>query len=80
MAVSGGRLYIGGIFKTANGVARSALAAVDPVTGALSGDVNLAFTGPRSSSRPGSTTAAATSSTASPSPAPRWTSAATSAG
>src|SRR5215207_10431153 len=36
MAVSGGRLYIGGTFKTANGVARSALAAVDPVTrGAL---------------------------------------------
>jgi hypothetical protein len=34
MAVSGGRLYIGGAFKTANGVARSALAAVDPVTGA----------------------------------------------
>ncbi|HEY7606016.1 MAG TPA: hypothetical protein VID07_04450 [Actinomycetes bacterium] len=47
MAVSGGRLYIGGTFKTANGVARSALAAVDPVTGALSADVNLAFTGPR---------------------------------
>jgi hypothetical protein len=46
MAVSGGRLYIGGTFKTANGVARTALAAVDPVTGALSGDVNLAFTGP----------------------------------
>jgi hypothetical protein len=47
MAVSGGRLYIGGTFKTTNGVARSALAAVDPVTGALSGDVNLVFTGPR---------------------------------
>jgi hypothetical protein len=47
MAVSGGRLYIGGTFNTANGVARSALAAVDPVTGALSGDVNLAITGPR---------------------------------
>jgi hypothetical protein len=47
MAVSGGRLYIGGTFKTANGVTRSALAAVDPVTGALSADVNLAFTGPR---------------------------------
>src|SRR5215207_5830883 len=47
MAVSGGRLYIGGTFKTANGVARSALAAVDPVTGALSADVNLAITGPR---------------------------------
>jgi len=46
MAVSGGRLYIGGTFKTANGVARSALAAVDPVTGALSADVNLAITGP----------------------------------
>jgi hypothetical protein len=46
VAVSGGRLYIGGTFKTANGVARTALAAVDPVTGALSGDVNLAFTGP----------------------------------
>ena len=36
MAVSGGRLYIGGTFKTADGVARTALAAVDPVTGALS--------------------------------------------
>ena len=47
MAVSGGRLYIGGTFATVNGVARSALAAVDPVTGALSNDVNLAFTGPR---------------------------------
>jgi hypothetical protein len=47
MAVSGGRLYVGGTFKTANGVTRSALAAVDPVTGALSADVNLAFTGPR---------------------------------
>jgi hypothetical protein len=47
MAVSGGRLYIGGTFKTVNGVTRTALAAVDPVTGALSGDVNLAFTGPR---------------------------------
>ena len=47
MAVSGGRLYIGGTFHTVNGVARSALAAVDPVTGALSGDLNLAFTGPR---------------------------------
>lgn len=47
MAVSGGRLYIGGTFATVNGVARSALAAVDPVTGVLSNDVNLAFTGPR---------------------------------
>jgi hypothetical protein len=47
MAVSGGRLYIGGTFKTANGVARTALAALDPVTGALSADLNLAFTGPR---------------------------------
>jgi hypothetical protein len=47
MAVSGGRLYIGGTFATVNGVARGALAAVDPVTGALSNDVNLAFTGPR---------------------------------
>ena len=46
MAVSGGRLYIGGTFKTANGVARTALAALDPVTGALSADLNLAFTGP----------------------------------
>jgi hypothetical protein len=47
MAVSGGRLYLGGTFKTVNGVARTALAAVDPVTGALSADVNLAITGPR---------------------------------
>jgi hypothetical protein len=47
MAISGGRLYIGGTFKTVNGVARTALAALDPVTGALSADLNLAFTGPR---------------------------------
>ena len=47
MAVGGGRLYIGGTFKTVNGVTRTALAAVDPVTGALSNDVNPAFTGPR---------------------------------
>jgi hypothetical protein len=47
MAISGGRLYIGGTFATVNGVARTALAALDPVTGALSNDVNLAFTGPR---------------------------------
>jgi hypothetical protein len=47
MAVSGGRLYIGGTFKIVNAVARTALAAVDPVTGALSADLNLAFTGSR---------------------------------
>jgi hypothetical protein len=47
MAVSGGRLYLGGTFATVNGVARGALAAVDPLTGALSSDVNLAFSGPR---------------------------------
>jgi hypothetical protein len=47
MAVSGGRLYVGGTFKTVNAVARTALAALDPVTGALSADLNLAFTGPR---------------------------------
>jgi hypothetical protein len=47
MAVSGGRLYIGGTFKTVNAAARTALAALDPVTGALSADLNLAFTGPR---------------------------------
>ena len=35
MAVSGGRLYIGGTFTTVDGVTRTALAAVDPVTGAL---------------------------------------------
>ena len=35
MAVSGGRLYIGGTFETVNGVTRTALAAVDPVTGAF---------------------------------------------
>src|SRR4029453_6245452 len=34
MAVSGGRLYIGGTFKTVNGVTRTALAAADPVPGA----------------------------------------------
>ena len=33
MAVSGGRLYIDGTFKTVNAVARTALAALDPVTG-----------------------------------------------
>jgi hypothetical protein len=36
-----------GLHVFAGGMARSPLAAVDPVTGALSGDVNLAFTGPR---------------------------------
>jgi hypothetical protein len=33
MAVSGGRLYIGGTFRTVNGVARTAFAALDPVNG-----------------------------------------------
>ena len=47
MAVSGGRLYIGGTFATVNGVARTALAALDPTTGALSTDLALAFSGPR---------------------------------
>jgi hypothetical protein len=47
MAVSGGKLYIGGTFATVNGVARVALAALDPTTGALSPDLNLAFSGPR---------------------------------
>ena len=46
MAVSGGRLYIGGTFKTVNGATRTALAAVDPVTGALSNDVNPASPAP----------------------------------
>jgi hypothetical protein len=36
MAVSGGRLHIGGTFKTVNAVARTALGAVAPVTGAAS--------------------------------------------
>ena len=47
MAVSGGKLYIGGTFATVNGVARVALAALDPTTGALSPDLNLQFSGPR---------------------------------
>jgi hypothetical protein len=47
MAIANGRLYIGGTFSTVNGTARTALAALDPTTGALGGDVNLAFTGPR---------------------------------
>ena len=61
MAVSGGRLYIGGTFKTANGVARSALAAVDPVTGALPADVNLAITDPGAA--PSTSTSSTSSST-----------------
>jgi hypothetical protein len=36
-----GRLFIGGSFKTVDAVTRTALAAVDPVTGALSADLNL---------------------------------------
>jgi hypothetical protein len=36
MAVSGGRLHIGGTFKTVNATARTALGAVAPVTGAAS--------------------------------------------
>jgi hypothetical protein len=64
MAVSGGRLYIGGTFKTANGVARSALAAVDPVTGALSADVNRAITAPGTAP---STSTSSTSPRAAPS-------------
>jgi hypothetical protein len=47
MAVSGGRLYIGGTFSTVNNLPRTALAALDPVSGALLADLNLAFTGPR---------------------------------
>jgi hypothetical protein len=47
MAIGNGRLYIGGTFSTVNATARTALAALDPTTGALGGDVNLAFTGPR---------------------------------
>jgi hypothetical protein len=47
MALSGGKLYIGGTFATVDGVARVALAAVDPTTGALSPDLNLQFSGPR---------------------------------
>jgi hypothetical protein len=47
MALSGGKLYIGGTFATVDGVAQVALAAVDPTTGALSPDLNLQFSGPR---------------------------------
>src|ERR671915_2028919 len=47
MAVAGGRLYIGGTFNTVNNVARVALAALDPVTGALGSDLAFAFAGPR---------------------------------
>jgi hypothetical protein len=47
MALSGGRLYIGGTFATVDGVAQVALAALDPTTGALSPDLHLQFSGPR---------------------------------
>jgi hypothetical protein len=47
MALSGGTLYIGGTFATVNGVAQVALAALDPTTGALSPDLKLQFSGPR---------------------------------
>jgi hypothetical protein len=47
MAQSGGKLYIGGTFSTVDGVAQVALAALDPTTGALSPDLNLQFSGPR---------------------------------
>jgi hypothetical protein len=40
-------IYVGGTFSTVDGVARTALAALDPVTGGLGSDVDLAFTGPR---------------------------------
>ena len=47
MAQSGGKLYIGGTFSTVDGVAQVALAALDPTNGALSPDLNLQFSGPR---------------------------------
>jgi hypothetical protein len=47
MAVSDGKLYVGGTFATVNGVAHVALAALDPTTGALSPDLELQFSGPR---------------------------------
>ncbi|HEV8167679.1 MAG TPA: PKD domain containing protein, partial [Actinomycetota bacterium] len=47
MALSGGKLYIGGTFATVDGVAQVALAALDPTTGALSPDLKLQFSGPR---------------------------------
>jgi hypothetical protein len=47
MALSGGKLYIGGTLATVDGVAQVALAALDPTTGALSPDLKLPFSGPR---------------------------------
>jgi hypothetical protein len=47
LAVSNGRLYVGGGFSVLNGVARSSLAALDPVTGAVDPRVDVPFTAPR---------------------------------
>jgi hypothetical protein len=45
--LSGSRLYVAGIFDSVGGTPRGGLAALDPTTGALLPDVNVAFTEPR---------------------------------
>ena len=47
MVYRGGLLYLAGAFTTVDNVARSGLAAVDPTTGALSGELNLPVAGTR---------------------------------
>ena len=47
LALSGGRLYVGGGFSAVNGVPRSSLAALDPATGAVDPRLDVPFTVPR---------------------------------
>ncbi|MEP6758620.1 MAG: malectin domain-containing carbohydrate-binding protein [Actinomycetota bacterium] len=45
LVVANGLVYLAGAFTQIDGVARSGLAAVDPVSGSLAAGVNVAFTG-----------------------------------
>jgi hypothetical protein len=47
LAVSGGRLYVGGGFSAVNGVPRSSLAALHPATGSVDPRLDVPFTAPR---------------------------------
>ena len=47
LALHGSRLFVAGVINSVNGVARSGLGAVDPVTGALDAGVDVSFTDPR---------------------------------
>lgn len=47
LVLRGGRLYVSGTFTTAGTQTRTALATLNPGTGALTGAVNLTFAGPR---------------------------------